>query len=165
VQPDAINATLEGRFTYHDSSDLFFGSVPTYETTSPNSLFVNTNIKNSDLVTYKAYLNLVYGSNNGGGQDIWLYNCTIGTIGIEANILCNGNVCAVNRLRRSEKDKRPSIVSDFVWAPSSFGNFILYFPWTTGLVTRWCCCANRSTCSVRARHSKRALTAQAGFPT
>jgi hypothetical protein len=75
VQADALNATLDGRITYHNSSDLFLGPVPTYETTSPNSFFVDTNTKTSDLLTYKAYPNLVYGSNNGGGQGIWLYNC------------------------------------------------------------------------------------------
>jgi hypothetical protein len=134
VQADALNATLDGRITYHNSSDLFVGPVPTYDTTSANSFFVDTNTKTSDLLTYKAYPNLVYGSNNGGGQGIWLYNCTIGTTRVEANIICNGNLCAVDRMRRSEKDKRPSIVSDFVWAPTSFGNLLLYFPWTAGLV-------------------------------
>jgi hypothetical protein len=133
VPQDTLNATLEGKITYHNSSNLFTDLAVAAVPGLSNSFFIDTNTKNTDLVTYKEYPNLVYGSNT-FDNDTWLFNCTIGTTRVEASIMCNADLCFVDRMRHSEKDKRPSIVNDFATIPSTFGNLIIYFPWTAGML-------------------------------
>lgn len=133
VPEGTLNATLEGKITYHNSSNLFTDLAAAAVPGLSNSFFIDTNTNDTDLVTYKEYPNLVYGSNNFDG-DIWLFNCTIGTTRVEANIMCNADLCFVDRMRHSEKDKRPSIVNDFATVPTTFGNLILFFPWTAGML-------------------------------
>lgn len=124
VPEDALNATLEGKIIYHNASNFF----------ASNSFFTDTNTKDTDLATYKEYPNLVYGSNNDYQGNAWLFNCTIGTTRVEANVMCNADLCFVDRMRHSEKDKRPSIVNDFAMSPTTFGNLIFYFPSTAGVL-------------------------------
>jgi hypothetical protein len=132
VSTDALNKTLDGKITMHNSSSLFYGPVPTYDgVAGPNSVFIDTITNYSRIMEYHDYPNLLYGSNQGGGSGVWLYNCSIGTTRVEAHATCDDALCAVDRMRRSEKDERSSKVNPF--HPSTFENLLYWFPWAAGL--------------------------------
>jgi hypothetical protein len=132
VSFDSLNKTLDGKLTLHNTSDLFFGSVPTYyEVEAPNSIFIDTSTNFSKIMDYQEYPDLLYGSNQGGGDGVWLYNCSIGTTRVEAHATCNGALCVVDSMRRSEKDTRSSKINPF--QPSTFNNLLIWFPWAAGL--------------------------------
>ena len=133
VRTDLLNKTLAGKLTFHtNTSELFLGAVPTYDgVQAPNSIFIDTITNASKIRDYQEYPNLLYGSNEGGGDGVWLYNCSIGTTRVEAHATCNGALCVVDSMRRSEKDTRPSKFNPF--DVSTFPNLLLWFPWAAGL--------------------------------
>jgi hypothetical protein len=132
VNVDSLNLTLDGKLTLHNSSHLFSGSVPTYYgVQAPNSVFLDTVTKASKNMDYQDYPNLLYGSNQGCGTGIWLYNCSIGMTRVEAHATCNGALCVVDSMRRSEKDSRSSKINPFT--PPTFENLLTWFPWAAGL--------------------------------
>ena len=71
VSTDALNKTLDGKITMHNSSSLFYGPVPTYDgVAGPNSVFIDTITNYSRIMEYHDYPNLLYGSNQGGGSGV-----------------------------------------------------------------------------------------------
>ncbi len=131
---ESLNATLDGRLTVHNASNLFFGPVPTYDVDGPNSFFIDSN-NPSEVANPKTVPNLVYGAlDEEASPTVWLYNCTIATTRVESNIICDGKLCFVDRIRRSDKDQSLTNANAFSENPVAFENLLVYFPWAAGLV-------------------------------
>ena len=75
--------------------------------------------------------NLIYGSNVQGNQSMDLYNCSVMTPRVEANITCHGNACAATHLRRSLYDTTSPLVPPF--SSTEWSNLLLFIPFSVGI--------------------------------
>ncbi|GIK06734.1 hypothetical protein Aspvir_002384 [Aspergillus viridinutans] len=96
----------------HNATDLF--EHPTYHSigeVTMSSFFIDTTYNFTAPARNQANVNLFYGSRNRLGEGplrAALFNCSISYVHVESWIACQNYSCAVNRMRQSENDRRPS---------------------------------------------------------
>lgn len=84
----------------------------------------------SPLTDFIHPINLIYGANVQGNQSMDLYNCSVMTPRVEANITCQGNACAATHLRRSLFDLTSPLVPSF--SSTGWQNLLTYLPFSVG---------------------------------
>ena len=75
--------------------------------------------------------NLIYGSNAQDNQSIDLYNCSVMTPRVEANITCQGNACAATHLRRSLFDTKSELIPPF--SAARWQKLLTFLPFSVGI--------------------------------
>lgn len=139
---DLLFAEMGGSLLYHNATNLFSAETH-YDAPNDggNSFFIDTSYNFSASRLTQPQINLWYGTrdtNGGSMANASLYNCTVSTIRVEAWISCQNASCAVDRMRRSQKDTRPDSLSPFNDAEIDINfwgtlyNLIGEFPYSTG---------------------------------
>ncbi|KAL4900646.1 hypothetical protein BDW74DRAFT_182481 [Aspergillus multicolor] len=140
----------DGKLLNHNASNLYNN---TQYLRSPleqphSSFFMDTNFNFTAPSRNTSAMTLFYGSRDKTNGESFnataLYTCTVSTIFIESTISCPNAVCAVTRMRRSEKDKRPSRLTpwtdfwqlnDYDWVSLFF--LLSQFPYAAGALDRF----------------------------
>ena len=96
---------------FHDPSSPFTSVSPGIPGNHTSSFFLDLSSPLDP--EFKKSPNLLYASNLGNqepeeGLSLDLFNCTIGIARVESVVTCQWGSCAVNRMRRSEVDTRPT---------------------------------------------------------
>ena len=96
-----------------------------------SSLFLDSMDQSVSSVTRFVHpINLIYGSNVQGNQSMDLYNCSVMTPRVEANITCQGSACAATHLRRSLTDTTSPLIPPF--SSTEWMNLLLFLPFSVG---------------------------------
>ncbi|KAI0382672.1 hypothetical protein F5Y04DRAFT_279448 [Hypomontagnella monticulosa] len=109
-----------------------------YFSSSGSNIFVGST--NNVTTTNPLYLNIFYVSDMtetfGGfgtyttSNTSWYYNCTVAIARVESSVICDGDTCHVDRMRRGEKDKLPP------WEPpldyGTWVNMVKFLPHAAG---------------------------------
>ncbi|KAJ5918344.1 hypothetical protein N7454_010719 [Penicillium verhagenii] len=145
VSKDSLFTEMGKSLLIHNATNLF--QPPNSPFSAPDdggySFFIDTSYNFSASRQAQPQINLWYGteSNMQDGSPIVtasLYNCTLSTIRVEAWISCQNASCAVDRMRRSERDTRPDSITPFndgdingnSWVSLSW--LLIEFPISTG---------------------------------
>lgn len=106
-----------GTLLVHTNSSQLFIQVTT-DSVEANSYFLDTNW-NSTTASPDSKFNVIFASRGGQETEIAAYNCTMGITHVESDILCQGTVCQVQRLRLSRNVTWPSPASGWPFLSQS----------------------------------------------
>ena len=96
-----------------------------------SSLFLDSMDPDISSVTrFLRPINLIYGSKVQDSQGMDLYNCSVMTPRVEANITCQGNACAATHLRRSLFDTTSPLIPLFSYV--EWINMLNFLPFSMG---------------------------------
>ncbi|KAE8371190.1 hypothetical protein BDV26DRAFT_299019 [Aspergillus bertholletiae] len=145
IAQNMVFSKMGEKALYHNATSLFhsLAGYPNAMTTAYSSFFIDTSYNFTASPPTQSNLNLWFGAKEGGKHgmtNVSLFNCTMSTIRVESWIMCQNGSCAVDRMRKSEKDTRPSSLTPFNdpdpngdnWV--SLNNLITQFPWAAGVM-------------------------------